>query len=398
MSTRATPAIIGLGCAVPQACAEQEAAAQFLVTVAALTGDGKRLVDAIYSRSGIAARGSVVLNSSAKGCSPLDQSFYREKTSPNDGGPSTADRMQAYATLAGPLAVAAARSALQDAVPFLSHEPSKAITHLVTVSCTGFAAPGVDMVLIEALGLAPSVQRLNIGFMGCHGGVIALRTARDLAIAGGPECRVLVVCVELCSLHLQYSDRPGQIVANALFGDGAAAAVVASDGSMTGGNNRRNGAMRRLALRSSTSTLVPGTAECMGWTIGDHGFEMSLAASVPAIIREHLPRLVSGWLETQGTSLEEARSHAAWAVHPGGPKILEAVGEALDLKRSALNASREILRNHGNMSSPTVLFILNRLTGGEIGGRWDEPLTSPIVMLGFGPGLTVEGLMLAPME
>jgi predicted naringenin-chalcone synthase len=204
-----------------------------------------------------------------------------------------------------------------------------------------------------------------------------------------------VVCVELCSLHLQYLDRPDQIVANALFGDGAAAAVVACDGSVTGRNDRRASGGPRVGLLSSTSMLVPGTAESMGWTIGDHGFEMSLAASVPAIIREHLSGLLSGWLETHGTSLEKARSDAGWAVHPGGPRVLEAVGEALGLQRSSLDASRGVLRDHGNMSSPTVLFILDRLTGGE-GARPRNELP-PIVMLGFGPGLTVEGLMLRPM-
>lgn len=398
MNPQSTPVIIGLGCAVPQASADQESAAGFLVNVAALTGDAKRLVDAIYSRSGIATRGSAVLNSSAAGRSPLDQSFYREKNSPHDLGPTTADRMRAYTALAGPLALAAARSALQDAVPLLGSAPSKAITHLVTVSCTGFVAPGIDMTLIESLGLAHSVQRLNIGFMGCHGGVIALRTARDLAIAGGPNCRVLVVCVELCSLHLQYSDRPDQIVANALFGDGAGAAVVACDDAITSGNNRRNAGGPRLALQSSTSLLVPATAESMGWTIGDHGFEMSLAASVPTSIREHLPGLLSGWLQTQGSSLDEARSHAAWAVHPGGPKVLDAVGEALGLQQTALDASREILRHHGNMSSPTVLFILDRITRRQVAPLRSDPPASQIVMLGFGPGLTVEGLMLRALE
>lgn len=394
MSTHAVPTIVGLGCATPSASASQPAAARFIVRVAGLTGDSARFAEAIYQRSGVESRASALLKATAPVGAPLDQSFFEQRTGPEDLGPTTGARMRAYATLAIPLGTEAARAAIRDARPFLKGMPAQGITHLVTVSCTGFAAPGLDVALIQALGLSPTIQRLNIGFMGCHGGVIGLRTAGDLAATGGPGSCVLLVCVELCSLHLQYSQRPDQIVANALFGDGAAAALVVCDERSTKGEGVTASGGCPLTIRSSASMLVPQSLGAMGWGIGDHGFEMTLAESVPQLIRANLGPWMSSWLDACGTSLGEARSNARWAVHPGGPRVLSAVGEALGLEERTLECSRDVLREHGNMSSPTVLFILERLTRRALPDPHSGGKPVPVVMLGFGPGLTSEALLL----
>ena len=178
-------------------------------------------------------------------------------------GPTTGTRLAKYAADAPPLALEASRKALADG----DTRPAD-VTHLVAVSCTGFAAPGVDHALITGLGLRPTVERVNVGFMGCHGAINGLRVAG--AFARDPAARVLLCAVELCSLHYHYGDDPGKVVANALFADGAAAVV--------------NGGSTGWTLRATGSCLIPESAAAMGWTVGDHGFEMMLARAVPALI------------------------------------------------------------------------------------------------------------------
>ncbi|CAN5737628.1 type III polyketide synthase [soil metagenome] len=398
MNARRMPAIVGLGCATPQCNATQAAAAEFAIRAGGLTGDAARFAEVIYMRAGIDARASVLLKTTASKDVPLEQSFFGERSGSDDRGPTTQARMRAYASLAGPLGIEAAGSALRDAAPLLGESPEKRITHLVTVSCTGFAAPGLDVALILALGLSPAVQRVNVGFMGCHGGVVGLRVAGDLAAASGAGARVLLVCVELCSIHMQYSERPDQIVANALFGDGAGAAVVACDEELMDGHRVTASGALPLMIRSSASMLVPQSLSAMGWEIGDHGFEMTLAESVPDLIRAHLGPWMAQWLGACGLSLDSARSSARWAVHPGGPRVLSAVGNALGLDDAALECSRSVLRDHGNMSSPTVLFILERLERRARQHPQSQRSDAPVVMLGFGPGLTAEAILLAPWK
>jgi predicted naringenin-chalcone synthase len=288
----------------------------------------------------------------------------------SEGGPTTGERMRVYAADAGPLTLRAARQALEQA----RLRPAD-VTHLVTVSCTGFAAPGVDLALVSGLPLPATVLRTHIGFMGCHGALNGLRVAS--AFCGADPTAVVLLCaVELTSLHYHYGWDPQKIIANALFGDGAAAVVGTGMGEAgpTGA-----GAWR---LRATGSCVVPDSADAMTWTIGDHGFEMTLSRRVPALIARHLRPWLTGWLESQGVKLEEV---ASWAVHPGGPRILEAVAEALGLPHEATADSRAIFAEFGNMSSPTVLFILERMR------RRQAP--RPCVALGFGPGLVAEAAL-----
>ncbi len=279
------------------------------------------------------------------------------------GGPTTAQRMEIYSQEAGPLALRAAEKTL--AAAGLRGEE---VTHLVTVSCTGFQAPGIDTRLIRELGLSPGVERVHVGFMGCHGALNGLRVARAIGTAD-PQAVVLLVAVELCSLHYYYGAEPGKVIANALFADGAVAMLV---------SQRIPG----WEVRGSGSQLLPNSERELGWSIGDHGFQMIMTKQTPRVIEQHLRDWVVGWLRPHGLSLGDI---ANWAVHPGGPKILDAVQSALELPDAALEDSWRILADYGNMSSPTVFFIMNK--------KAEQRLSGPMVALGFGPGLVVEAAL-----
>lgn len=286
----------------------------------------------------------------------------------DDRGPTTAERMEHYARLAPPLAIGAARSVLTG-----WGRAASELTHLITVSCTGFFAPGIDHALIDGLRLKPTLERTHVGFMGCHGALNGLRVARAFTGADR-QARVLLCAVELCSLHYHYTWNPQKIVANAIFADGAAALV---------GVPSSEAPPDAWRVAASGSCYLPDSAEAMTWTIGDHGYEMTLARSVPSLILRHLRPWLESWLDANGVSLSQIRS---WAIHPGGPKILEAAETALGLTADDTWASREIFTAFGNMSSATILFVLKLMM------ERDAP--RPCVCLGFGPGLVVEAALL----
>ena len=353
--------LAGIGTAVPTHAIQQEDAARRAIELGT-TWKHQRTLRALYLRSGVQQRHTVVMESPGAGLPP-EQTFYTASSGPADRGPTTAQRMQKYEQAAGELAESASRAAICSARILPS-----AVTHIVTVCCSGFAAPGVDVTLIDRLNLSRDVERVHVGFMGCHGALNGLRVARGL-VAATPGACVLLCAVELCSLHHQYTDDPEQLVANALFADGAAAVIVQEDS--TG--------VPAWQLVSQASTVVPNTAEMMSWKIGDHGFAMSLSPQVPEVIRRELKPWLSKWLRQSALEIDQVRS---WAIHPGGPRILSAAADALGLAPVQLTESRQILATHGNMSSPTVLFILQRVMA--------TADSSPCVLLAFGPGLTIE--------
>ena len=297
-------------------------------------------------RSGIDHRWSV-LGDEAR----LDPNRFYTRDTP----PGTAKRMAVYAREAPKLALEAARG-----LPDLA-----GVTHLIVASCTGFVAPGVDQIVARELGLARDVERVLIGFMGCYAGATALRTAGHLARANA-GARVLVITVELCSLHLtEQADLEGML-AMAQFSDGAAAAIVSTEGP-------------GLAIGESLSAALEESDELITWTIGDQGFLMNLSGEVPGRLAHALADP-----ETRERILDgsEPKDLDAWAVHPGGKSILDAVERALDLPGDALADSREVLRAFGNMSSATILFVLARMMA-------RRPANG--VALAFGPGLAMEG-------
>jgi alkylresorcinol/alkylpyrone synthase len=251
----------------------------------------------------------------------------------------------------------------------------------VVVSCTGYAGPGIDVHLAADLGLDGSVRRLALGHMGCYAALPALRTAAALVRSSGQ--RALVVSVELCSLHLQPATSRSEVVSQALFGDGAAAALIGPEPLDPPQATLGGVSPAIVAARAAT---LPDSQDRMGWLIGDDGFHMSLSPRVPALVDRGLGTLVERLLQPHGL---EPADVAHWAVHPGGPEILDRVQRRLGLSDAQLAPSREVLADGGNRSSATVLFILESMVAsGEVRpGQW-------LVTLGFGTGLTLEALLL----
>ncbi len=355
--------VTGLGTAVPSAGIDQAAAVDVALPLLGAEGRRERLLRALYRRAGVRRRHSVLL--AADGDAGV-QPFYEPRRGRSDRGPATARRMAVYADSALGLARQAGRRALE-----VARADGADVTHLVTVSCTGFDAPGVDVGLIRELGMASTSTRLHLGFMGCHGMFNGLELARTI-VAGDARAIVLVVAVELCSLHFQYSWDSEKLVANSLFADGAAAAVCT--GEVAGGG--------LLRIPATGSFLFPDCESAMTWRIGDYGFEMTLDPSVPGLIRDHVGDWIEDWLGTLARSVEQI---GIWAVHPGGPRILRAVEDALGLAPEALAASRGVLSDYGNMSSATIGFILERIVA--------RGLRGPGVAIGFGPGLVGEAFL-----
>jgi predicted naringenin-chalcone synthase len=294
---------------------------------------------------------------------------------------TTAQRMAAYETYAPPLALQAAQAALRDALV----APER-VTDLIVVTCTGFAAPGVDVELVERLGLRRDVRRTIVGFMGCFGAIIGLRTAVG-ACSADPKGVALVVCVELCSLHMRADRNPQNQVATALFADGAAAAVVAG---------RQAGAVSEAgeadggygSLGIGASLLLAEGRSWMSWRITDAGFAMTLTRDVPVALRQRIASFVAD---------ASSPRPQAFAVHPGGAAILDAVDAALCLHgEHGVAESRAVLAQCGNMSSATILFVLRKIVS-SLGTSTPFATATPrlpVLLLAFGPGLTIESLPL----
>jgi predicted naringenin-chalcone synthase len=358
--------ISGIGTSLPSELITQDDAARLAIELAGPKCSDGLAVRTLYRKAGVKKRHSTIITSSTNG-RPATQGFFPVAEDSTSRGPTTGQRMRRYEHEAIELAACAADAALDDA-----RTSPNDISHLVTVSCTGFSAPGVDIGLIERVGLSRAVSRTHIGFMGCHGALNGLRTAAALS-QSKTSTKVLLCCVELCTLHHQYTtDRP-QIIANALFSDGAAAVV----GETTSDPDQP------WRIADQFSCIVPNTQELMAWRISDHGFEMHLSPDVPHVIEANLRSWLTEELARNSLSIRDVRS---WAIHPGGPRILTAAADSLDLDHSVLESSQTTLEQFGNMSSPTVLFILENLR--------NRAETLPCVVLAFGPGLTMEAAVI----
>lgn len=348
---RPTAHIHAIGTAVPA----HDVHAPFIAWASSRIADRREqaLFRRMAARSGIEHRWSVLPRASDGG-SPVEAGgFYA-----GNRLPSTGRRMAFYAEAAPALAL--------DAIEALKEKtPIEGITHLVVASCTGFVAPGVDQIIADRLGLDPGVERTLVGFMGCYAAVSALRVAHHIA-RSEPQARVLVVTVELSTLHLIETGEIGALLAMLQFADGAAAAIVSAEPSA-------------LAIERFFAATLPDSRDLIRWTIGDEGFEMHLSGEVPGRITSalHDP-------DTRQRILDGRRAdELTWAVHAGGRSILDAVESALGLPEDALAPSRSVLRRFGNMSSATLMFVLADLM--------ERPAPSDGVALAFGPGLAAEG-------
>jgi predicted naringenin-chalcone synthase len=331
----------------------------------------RRMVRALYRKSGIDKRHSVI--------SSFDQNLPGDFFPLEPGGQrrelSTAERNKIYTRESQHLAVALARQTVTNCPGLELSE----ITHVITISCTGFCNPGPDYHIVNELGLSHSTQRYNLGFMGCYAALPGLRMAKQFCEAD-PEAVVLVICLELCTLHLQLNGGEDSILANSLFADGAAAAIISTR------TPQKNQSCYRIG--DFHSSLIPSGKGDMAWTIGDLGFDIALSSYVPKIIGANIRDAIRPVLTSRKLGLEDITT---WAVHPGGKAIVDKVAESLSLAVEQVAASRKILRQYGNMSSATVLFVLQ-----EILNQKDRPLQEEVCAMAFGPGLTVEmGLLQA---
>ena len=361
-----TPVVLGIGTAVPSLridCAESVDAAN---TLCAENDDQARLLENLYRQSGVERVTSytALKNSGASSTTRETMTLYLFRKARETKGPPRPNAWNVTSASRFRLPSCACLAALS----FANVTPDK-LTHLITVSCTGFSAPRVDIALIKRLGMPLNVERTHVGFMGCHGALNGLRVARGL-LAVEPSARVLLCSVELCSLHYAYGWNPKKVVANALFADGAAAVLLGNEPS-PGEDDWR--------LETHGACLFPDSEQAMAWFIRDHGFDMVLSSKVPNLIRRNLGPWLSSWLARHNMTVGEV---ASWAVHPGGPRVLTCVQEALDLPPDATTVSRTVLESYGNMSSATLLFILKQLI--------KQRAARPCVALGFGPGMAAE--------
>lgn len=371
------PAILALGTALPRYSGSQDEIATWMAE-SFRERRLQRLVRMIHNQSGIETRYSCA----PAYLQPPQESRFAPGADPAASA-TTAERMEVYEREAPPLGTAAAQDALADYAArrgLASEQVAAGITHLLAISCTGLFAPGLDYALAKALGLPPTVRRTLIGFMGCAAAFNGLAAAAEI-VRGQPSARVLVVSVELCSLHNQPSADYDLLVGASIFADGAAACLVgfpeADDGDY-------------FRLDELYTAIHPDTEEEMAWNIRDHGFALRLSPRVP----QHLALAAPAALQTVFGS----RRPAFWAVHPGGRAIVDRLADIFCLPAEALGATREVLRRHGNMSSATILFVLLALrrrlaavaeSGLRAGGQETGAGLTGVAMA-FGPGLVVE--------
>lgn len=309
---------------------------------------GSELAERVFRNSGVLTRHGVV-----------------DPTQEDISSWSTGRRMARFVEEALPLGDEALRAVLS-AADLRAEE----IGLLAVVSCTGYATPGLDILLARDLGMTPEVQRLHVGHMGCYAALPALAAAADAVVARGKTAALL--CLELTSLHVQpATEDAGQMVAHALFADAAAAVALRPQGEGATGLEVVDVVARTDVARSAMMT----------WDVTDHGFRMGLSPRVPAVLRKHVGSVAEGLLAAHELRPADV---AGWAVHPGGPRIVEAVTKRLGLSQEQVAESEGVLRDYGNCSSATVLLILERmLASGRLKGG------DHVVAMAFGPGLTL---------
>jgi predicted naringenin-chalcone synthase len=279
--------------------------------------------------------------------------------------PSTARRMQLFERFAPRLAHCALDKLS------LTAEQRRSVTHVIVTSCTGLYAPGLDFEVVRYLGLNPSVERTMIGFMGCYAAINALKSAHHI-VRSEPDAKVLILNLELCTLHFQETHELQQVLSFLVFADGCAASLVSAE-------------PRGLAIDSFLAVQIPASSQLITWRIGESGFDMFLSGEVPGQIGAVLKEV--GSQVTRGLPTE---SIDLWAVHPGGRSILDSVEKGLSLNPDALDYSRDVLARYGNMSSATVMFVLQQILQ-KIEDHTNAGQSG--CAMSFGPGLTAETML-----
>lgn len=364
--------ISAIGIANPANRFPQRSIYRFMANASGLDNNNRARLKTIYDNSGIEYRYSVIPDFGAEG--PDDYRFFLQSAS-LEPFITTQARMALYQCEA----VNVAEAAVHNCFSALPEGLTQQVTHIITVSCTGMYAPGLDIDLVERLGLKTTTERTCINFMGCYGAINGLKTA-DYICRASPGAKVLLVSVELCTLHFQKENSLDNWVANSLFSDGAAAVLVENTG------NRVAPGATHLALAHFYTEFLPQARNDMGWYVGNTGFEMKLTSKVSKQIRNNISAVTGRLLESAG--ITDIACIDAFAIHPGGRKILEAVEEALELPEESNAFAYQVLQQYGNMSSATILFVLQKLLQSTV------KKNQQILSFGFGPGLTVEGMVL----
>jgi predicted naringenin-chalcone synthase len=347
--------------ALPKFNTSQDSISLFMQNWYGADEEISRKIQLMYARSGINFRHSCIDDFTGNSTTP----FFA-----NEHFPGISKRLQKYFEIAPDLA----RESSEKSIDF-SGINKKDITHLITISCTGMAAPGLDLMLIERLNLPLDIHRTSVNFMGCYAGFHGLKMAQQIT-ESSKNANVLLVSVELCTLHFQKEYSIDQVAANLLFADGAAACIISSKKPIT--NNS-------IKLNSFYSMIIPKGNNDMAWNISESGFLMTLSAYIPDLLKDGIGPVLENAL-AKSSVLKEQIQH--WAIHPGGKKILDKLKTELDLDDIQLQASYQTLSDFGNMSSATIFFVLKHVLESE--NYQDNQIG---FAAGFGPGLTVETLI-----
>lgn len=331
----------------------------------------QRIIHRIYSKSGIDKRHTVIHDFNANG----DPRFFFQKDG-SMNAPSTGKRNQLYSEKAKQLFVQTARDTLDQNPSVRDNE----ITHIITVSCTGFFAPEPGFEIIKQLGLSPSTQRFHLGFMGCFAAFPAMKMAKAFC-ASQPNANVLVVCLELCSIHLQASEDTDQLISASVFADGAAGMII---------NSHKPAHSTSFELAEFSTSIAGDSEKYMAWTIGDTGFDMVLSTYVPDIIESNIEESIKPLFDDYELTPQQIKH---WALHPGGRAILDKIQNSFSLKDEQLTSSRKILADFGNMSSATILFVLADLLH-----KPSQQNAETVLAMAFGPGLTIESGLLKKIK
>lgn len=350
--------IVSIGTALPGYCHKQSEILSFMQQVYALPPGEARRLRFMYGQSGIGQRYSVLPDYGR----PVHEWKFYSPTENLEPFPSLEKRMAVYNKQAPLLSVDAVRDCLGH------HFHPETITHLLTVSCTGMSAPGLDLQVMELMDLPKTVFRTSINFMGCYAALHALKLG-DALCKSNKEAKVLIVCTELCTLHFQREATMDNMMSSLLFADGAAAVLLTDDEADVEG----------LTIDGFYSEINPKGKRDMAWELSSSGFLMTLSGYIPELIEEDFSAIVERALAKSGIATEDV-SH--WCIHPGGKRILDAIYKSLRFKHDELSCSYDVLNEVGNLSSATILFVLKKML--------QQKETKKLFGAAFGPGLTVE--------
>ena len=352
--------IIAIGTAVPAYKHQQESILHFMQDMYELDTDDKRKLAFLYHQSHIQIRHSCVADYGL----PREEWDFIPKNVEAEF-PTIDDRMLRYQQVALPLSVEAIEKCITGVIN------AQEITHLITVSCTGMSAPGLDLQVAEAMGLSPNIFRTSVNFMGCYAAIHGMKLAKMICDSTTSKANVVVVCTELCTLHFQKEFTPDNAASSLLFADGSAAVLLSNNISTD----------KALTLQNFHSQIAYKGKKDMAWEISSKGFLMTLSGYIPQLIEHDIDALVDGALQQNNLTKKDINY---WCIHPGGRKIVDVIEKQLQLDKQALQPSRKVLKDYGNMSSPTILFVLKEMMDSNI------EKGANIFGVAFGPGLTME--------